>query len=123
MTIYELRCNAHNLGKYEDYCSFEKSIEFYATKELAENSVSNLDILQISGFEFPKLIKVLTQQELDAENGMGYYASAKSDELLHHNYVRGAQILDACDDRDDFMSPFDTWCFLFEVVEHELIGS
>ena len=131
MKIYELRYTCHNFGTYEDHCSFEKSTGFYVTKELAENALSNLDILQISDFEFPKLIKELDQRELDEKNRMGYYIPAKSDLLVYHNYIRGAKILDACDDielvkvvlSDDYIPPLDTWCFLFEVVEHELIGS
>lgn len=117
MKIYEIRCRCANYESYEAREDYETAIGFYAAKELAENAVKNLDILKVSKFEFPKLIKEYDEQELYERNPMRNTDTSRK-------YIRGAQISDADDEEDeDLKLPWKLWDLYFEVIEHELIGS
>lgn len=117
MNIYEIRCRCANYESYEAREDYEMAIGFYATKELAENAVKNLDILKVSKFEFPKLIKEYTEQDLNERNP---YRNTD----VSRKYIRGAQISDADDEEDeDLKLSWKLWDFYFEIIEHELIGS
>lgn len=123
MKIYELHCRCKNHGSYEDQHEYDMAINFYATKELAESAAKDLDALKASKFEYPKLVKEYTKQDLDKVNARAHYDGDISDMPLCHNYIRAVQILDAYSERyQDLEVPWNLWDFYYEIIEHELIG-
>ena len=117
MKIYEILCRCANYEPYEAHEEYEMEIGFYATKELAENAVKNLDILKVSTFRFPKLIKEYTKRDLYERNPIRHIGASR-------RYIRGAQISDADDEEDEALErPWKLWDIYFEISEHELIES